>query len=163
MDTHGPVARAGTRALISLLVGHDRDVAQWVGRQLGIEDFGPCTAIGIIQGDIKQPRLRHELIAGVVYNWYREANIEMTIASTTPSWCKRAILAVLFWYPFEQMGLPRVTAVTEHANESVRAFVRRLGFREEGMMRRAYRNGNDAVIYGMLREECRWIGDKGKK
>jgi hypothetical protein len=24
-------------------------------------------------------------------------------------------------------------------------------------MRRAFRTGADAVIYGMLREECRWI------
>src|SRR5258708_7674672 len=75
MDTHGSSARAGTRALISLLVGRDRDVAHWVGRQLGIEDFGPCVAIGIIRDD--------ELIAGAVFHGYREANIEISFASTT--------------------------------------------------------------------------------
>jgi RimJ/RimL family protein N-acetyltransferase len=163
MDTHGFADRAGTRALISLLVGHDADVAHWVGRRLGIDDFGPCTAIGILCGDINTIKLRHELIAGVVYNWYRQANIEITCAAVSPRWCTSRILRGLFSYPFEQLGCHRVTCVTEHTNESVRAFLARLGFREEGVMRRSYLNGNDAVIYGMLREECRWIGDRGKR
>jgi RimJ/RimL family protein N-acetyltransferase len=123
-----------------------------VGIKLAITDFGPCTAIGICDGEW--------LIAGVVYNWYRQANIEMTIASISPRWCASRILRGLFSYPFEQIGCRRVTAVTEHTDLSVRAFLRRLGFTEEGVMRHSYLNGNDAVIHGMLREECRWIGDK---
>lgn len=152
-------------------------MARWVGERLGIADFGPCVAIGICDGVRPAwPADRNgrscgpavavpdgPLIAGVVYNWYRQANIEMTIASTSPRWCSRSVLRGLFWYPFEQMGLHRVTAVTEHTFQSTRAFLDRIGFRDEGIMRRAYRNGNDAVIYGMLREECRWIGDKGSK
>lgn len=152
MDTHGSAARTGADALIALLVGYDRDVARWVGERLGIASFDPCTAIGVCNED--------GLIAGVVYNGYREVNIEMTIASSSPRWCMRGILAGLFWYPFEQLGLARVTAIAERSNQPVRAFLGRLGFREEGVMRRAFRNGNDAVIYGMLREECRWIGRK---
>ena len=134
------------------MVGRDKAVAAWVAIKLAIEDFGPYTAIGVIDGEW--------LIAGVVYNNYREANIEMTIASISPRWCASRILRGLFWYPFGQIGCHRVTAVTEHTNQPVREFIRRLGFIEEGVMRRSYLNGNDAVIHGMLREECRWIGDK---
>ncbi len=103
-----------------------------------------------------------DIIAGVVYNNWRDANIEMTVASDTPRWCSRAVLRGLFWYPFGQIGCHRVTGTTEHTNQSVRAFLCRIGFCEEGVMRRAFRNGSDAVIYGMLREECRWIGDRVK-
>jgi RimJ/RimL family protein N-acetyltransferase len=130
-------------------------VARWVGDCLGIADFGPCAAIGICNED--------GLIAGVVYNWYRQANIEITCAAISPRWCTSRILSGLFWYPFGQIGCHRVTCVVEHTNQTVRVFLRRLGFTEEGVMRRSYLNGNDAVIHGMLREECRWIGDRVKR
>ena len=161
-----------------MLVGHDAAVARWVGEQLDIKDFGPCAAIGICDGPLRHvvPTDRNgracasvvtvpdgPLIAGVVYNNYRESNIEMTIASTSPHWCKRGILRALFRYPFEQIGCRRVTAIADCMNVHVRGFLSRLGFLQEGEMRRAYRNGNDAVIYGMLREECSWIGDKDRK
>lgn len=162
MDTYGSDAGAGLRALVraqkshlALLVGYDRAVAKWVSDQLGSEDFGACTAIGVVRGD--------ELIAGAVFNGHREANIEISFASSTPRWCTRGIMAGIFWYPFGQLGVHRLTAVTEDTNHSVKRFLCHLGFHQEGIMRRAYRSGDDAVIYGMLREECRWLSeDRGK-
>jgi RimJ/RimL family protein N-acetyltransferase len=132
-----------------LLTGWDGAVAQWVGERLGIEDFGQYKAIGVVDDQT--------LIAGVVYNNLRHPNIEMTIASESPRWCSRRILFGLFAYPFNQLRCQRVTAVTERKNQPTRAFLYRLGFREEGQMRRAFPSGEDAVIHGMLREECRWL------
>lgn len=137
---------------MKLIIGWDAAVARWVGEHLGIHDFGPCTAIGIIDG-------KGELIGGVVYNNYRHPNIEATIASTTPRWCQRQIMAAIFAYPFRQLGCARITAVTEHTNRRARAFLRRVGFREEGVMRRGF-CAADAVIHGMLADECRWLDDK---
>jgi RimJ/RimL family protein N-acetyltransferase len=97
------------------------------------------------------------LIAGVVYNNLREMNIEATIASTRPYWCTRRVLHAIFWYPFCQLGMSRLTAITETTNQSVRVFLSRLGFQQEGVMRRGFRGGADAAVYGMLREECRWL------
>jgi hypothetical protein len=146
---------------LGLLVGYDEAIARWVTSRLGLPDFEPCIAIGITRGA--------DLIAGVVYAAYCQANIEMTIASASPAWCTRAVLKSLFWYPFEQLGCHRVTAITEGKNRPVREFLLRLGFQEEGVMRRSYLSGADAVIYGMLREECRWLSadrrswiDRGK-
>jgi RimJ/RimL family protein N-acetyltransferase len=161
MDTHGSADRAGQRALTDrsqclpllvsgeFLIGFDDKIARWVGEQVGIDDFGPCRALGIMRGP--------ELVAGIVYNNFREANIEATIASVTPRWCSRRVLHAVFWYPFVQLGMIRLTAITESTNESVRAFLCRLGFQEEGVMRRGFRSGADAAVYGMLREECRWL------
>lgn len=138
---------------MKLLVGWDAAVARWVGDQVGIEDFGASVAIGILRDD--------DLIAGAVFNNYRHPNIEITFASTTPRWCARGIMAGIFAYPFNQVGCARLTAVTESKNQLARAFLRRLGFQQEGVMRRGFRNGDDAVIYGMLREECRWLELEG--
>lgn len=149
MDTHRSDDRAGNRSLI--LCGHDAAVARWVGDKVGIEDFGACRAIGIIEGN--------EIIAGIVYNQFRNANIEMTIASTSPRWCRRETLKFLFAYPFIQLGCRRVTAATEATNQPVRAFLVRLGFRHEGNLRQWF-GPADAAVYGMLRSECRWLGDR---
>lgn len=133
-----------------LLYGKDAEVATWVAGQLGYpaEDFTPCTAIGIT--------IDNKLVAGVVYNNYRAGGIEMTIASTTSKWCTRTALYYLFAYPFEQLGCRRVTATTARNKHTVNAFLRRLGFRHEGLMREAL-NGVDARIYGMLKKECKWL------
>jgi RimJ/RimL family protein N-acetyltransferase len=97
------------------------------------------------------------LIAGVVYNNIRPPNMELSIATSDPRWCNRGVLHAIFHYPFVQAGCGRVTAVTEATNQPVRAFLCRLGFQQEGVMRQAFPGGKDAVIYGLLRDECRWL------
>jgi RimJ/RimL family protein N-acetyltransferase len=138
--------------MIRPLYGQDAAVARWVGNQVGITDFGLCTAIGFMRDD--------ELIAGVVFNnWHYPSDpglMEATIASTTPRWCNRATLGVIFGYPFNQVGCRRLTATTEAKNQPVRAFLCHLGFREEGVIRQGFPT-DDAVVYGMLRDECRWM------
>jgi RimJ/RimL family protein N-acetyltransferase len=131
-----------------LVLGWDRAVARWVGQQVDIEDFGVCTAIGIADD--------RGLVAGVVYNQFDFPDVRATIASTTPRWCSRTALHAIFWYPFEQLKYQRITAVTESTNQPVMAFLCKLGFSQEGVLRQRFTTG-DAVIYGMLRDECRWL------
>lgn len=139
--------------MIRAIAGHDREIARWVGDRLGIDDFSPfCGALGIIDD--------HGIIAGVVFNNYRHPNIEATIASTTPRWCTSRVLRGIFSYPFWQLKCSRVTAVTSVKNQPTQAFLCRIGFQQEGVMRRAFRNDEDAVIFGMLAEECRWLQAK---
>jgi RimJ/RimL family protein N-acetyltransferase len=134
-----------------IIVGHDVAVAEWVRQRLErVHDWGPCQAIGVARGD--------ELITGIVYNNLIWPSIEASIASTDPGWCSRRNLAAIFAYPFRQLGCRRLGALTEATNQPVRAFLCRLGFREEGLCRQALPSG-DAVIYGMTPEECRWLGE----
>lgn len=134
-----------------ILTGWDAAVARWVGDRLGIEDFGQYTALGIVRGD--------DLIAGVVYNQFRkqERSIEASIAAVNPRWASRTTLRVIFAYPFQQLHCIRITAITSAKNQPARAFLCRLGFVQEGVMRRAFRNEEDAVIHGLLADECRWL------
>lgn len=134
---------------VALLYGHDALVAEWVRGQLDMaSDFGPCTAIGAVYRD--------SLIAGVVYFCYRHPNIEMAVASISPRWATRRTLNAFFDYPFNQLGCNRVTVLVDSDNDQVKRFDERLGFVKEGRLRQANPRG-DADIYGMLKNECRWI------
>lgn len=127
----------------------DRDVADWVSDQIwGAPEFENHQAIGVLRGS--------ELVGGVVYHNYREHDIELSCAATDPRWLSRGRLSVLFGYPFIQLGCLRVTAVAARSNKRARRMNERLGFKLEGCARKAW-EGKDAMLYGMLREECRWL------
>jgi RimJ/RimL family protein N-acetyltransferase len=134
------------------MIGADAPIARWVGEQLGIDDFGECATFAVLDD--------RQLIAGIVFNNYRGHDIEVTMTSISPRWCTRSIMRTVFSYPFHQIGCKRITASVEDTNQPVRAFLCHLGFRQEGVMRQAYRTGRDAVIFGMLRDECRWLGQR---
>ena len=143
--------------MLSLALGRDAEIARWVGRRLGIEEFGPAAAIGVVEDGT--------LVAGIVYSGWRDrpGALEMSIASTSPRWCRRWVLEAAFRYPFEQLGARRVQATVRRGNGTARRFVERLGFRYEGMAREAWPTGEDAAVYSMLRRECRWTGDRHGK
>ena len=144
---------AGSREKPLILFGHDVGVARWAANELGIEGFGACTALGVV--------LEDNLIAGVVYHNYRDTNIEMSIATLSPRWASRNTLFCIFAYPFNQLGVKRVTCLIDTLNESCINLVERLGFTHEGTLREAHPNG-DAEIYGMLKAECRWLKNEQK-
>jgi RimJ/RimL family protein N-acetyltransferase len=143
--------------MTKVIVGWDAAVAEWVRARIPdpVDDWGPCAALGITDDDGR------ELIAGIVFNNYRWPTVESSIASTTPHWCSRRNLAAIFAYPFWQLEVRRVGALTAAQNTGVRRFLLRLGYRQEGVARQAVRlDGGavgDAVIFGMLRSECRWL------
>lgn len=141
--------------MISILYGHNIEVAEWVFSQLGIDDL--CStdkAIGIVKDG--------KLIGGVVYNNYRVGSdllplsMEMSIATIDKSWISRNNLRALFAYPFIQANVKRVQATTRADNAHVRRFLARLGFTFEGIGREAHPLGGDAAVYSMLKHECIW-------
>lgn len=138
-----------------VVYGQDRSISRWVGERLGIDDFGPCTTIGIARGN--------EIIAGAVYgnfhkdDWGRPLSIEVTIVSIDKTWLNRHILNALFGYPFTQLHVRRVQLTTAKSNKKLRVMFERLGFKFEGVLRKAWRSGGDAVVYSMLSHECSWI------
>jgi len=141
----------------NLVFGENEAVSQWVAIQLGCRPsfFFPSKAIGVsVDGD---------LIAGVVYNNMRPdgiGSIEMSIASIDKRWATRHNLAVFFGYPFNQLRLERAEAHCAASAMGVRDFLLKLGFSQEGIHRKAHHNGEDAVSFAMLKQDCRWINGK---
>lgn len=152
VNTPVPYVDADVPRIIS---GADQYVAAWVALQLDIprEEFGACSACGVMLGD--------RLIAGVVFNEYRiqrhGSSMQGSIASISPRWATRPALRDIFSYPFGRMGVTRFWASTARKNKRARKMLERLGFRFEGIGRKAYDGIQDAAMYAMLAGECVWI------
>jgi RimJ/RimL family protein N-acetyltransferase len=65
-----------------------------------------------------------------------------------------------FAYPFLQLNCRRITGLVRADNFVAQKFDEHLGFRREGLLREACDDGTDMILYGMLKNECRFIGDR---
>lgn len=98
-----------------------------------------------------------ELIAAVVYNLYSGSDIAMHVAAIPGKrWMTKGYLRAAFSYPFNQLGVRRVSGFVPEKNIEARKFDEHIGFIREGLMRNALPDDN-VIVYGMLRSECRWI------
>lgn len=105
--------------------------------------------------------LRGASIAAVLmYSRITRRSCEMTIATDGGrDWASRATLRHVFGFPFQQLGLHRVTVVVRTDNKASLSLCHRLGYVREGCVREAFDDGSDGMVMGMLRRECRWIGE----
>ena len=146
---------------LNLLFGEDFEVSDFVAKKMPVpffthDDFGPCSTIGIVRADTGR------LVAGAVYHHYRGHDIELSFAANNPAWCKKGILKSLFYYPFIQLNVRRMTLLIGANNERALKLNIGLGFKIEGLCRKAYDGMTDAYVLGMLREDCKWIKGIGQ-
>lgn len=125
-------------------------LVKWVGERIDEANLGDAVGIGLRQDG--------EIIAGVVYNLYSGPNICMHVAAVPGRrWMNKAYLYECFAYPFLQLKCNRVTGLVRVDNVISQKFCDHLGFKREGVLRKACDDGADTILYGMLREECRWL------
>ena len=134
-----------------ILAGKDEFVAKWVASKIPVFEFGssPYTAIGLMN--------EAGLLAGVIYQNYTRRDIQMHVAALPGKrWLSKQFLGEAFRYPFETLGVTRITAPIPSKNSASESFCRHLGFTFEGRLREML-PGEDLLVYGMLREECRYL------
>ena len=135
-----------------LVYGADAAVMEWVQQRTPwVEGFGDARAIGVARDG--------KLIAGLVYLNYRKTNIEICLAADDPRWCRKGVLAALFHFPFIQLRVRRMTAIIPASNERSLRLGEGLGFVREGRHEGLFANGEAGISMGLLRENCRWLGD----
>lgn len=105
-----------------------------------------------------------ELMAGIVFTNYRTTDgkptdIEISCAGETPAAWRPSVCKAIFKYVFETVGCVRCTSITVKGNRKARSFLEGLGFQLEGNVRLGYDGFKDALIYGLLRSECRFLAD----
>ena len=133
--------------------GWNRELAAWAADKLGIpnHDFGPCVSIGVSH--------KGALVAAAIYNEYRHPNIHVTFVTTSPRWASPGAVKTILSYPFKQLGCKRISAITNATNQPARAFLCRLGFKQEGVHPDLLPDG-DAVSYGLLvKDAARWLSE----
>lgn len=100
-----------------------------------------------------------DMVAGVVFNNFRKTDVEVSCASDNPAAWRPNVCAAIFKYAFDQLGCVRCTSITTKGNKKARSFLESLGFVLEGNIRLGYDGRRDALIYGLLRSECRFLAD----
>lgn len=137
----------------TVIYGQDKRICEWVADAVSESEFILARGIGLEEDG--------KLIAGVVYENYTGKNITMHVAAVPGKrWLNREFLYRSFAYPFVQLECFRVTGLVKTDNFEAQKFDEHLGFKREGLLRRACEDGTDLILYGMLKEECRWIGNK---
>lgn len=131
--------------------GMDEEVAQFVLSMNPIMslDDTPFTAIG-------QLNSRGEIVGGAVFTNYTGRDIHGHLAGKG-NWLTRRFLGECFRYIFVHLGCARTTGIVAASNIRAQRFDESMGFVYEGTLRKFLPNDEDAYVYGMLREECRWL------
>jgi RimJ/RimL family protein N-acetyltransferase len=124
------------------------EAVAWAKKIIGIDGMsGDVTAISLLDD-------KGEFLAVTVFSAYTGTNIDMHIAARPKShWLSRSFFNASFELPFRVLEVPRVTGLIRAENLNAQRFVSRLGFQYEGRMRKAFPDGGDLVLYGLLREE----------
>jgi hypothetical protein len=86
--------------------------------------------------------------------------VRITCAIDDPRFLTRRLLQAIFSTLFSRAV--RLTAQVQPENEAANRIVRHLGFQFEGFMRLAIDGRWDANLYGMLRQECRYLAPQHK-
>jgi RimJ/RimL family protein N-acetyltransferase len=121
----------------------------WAERILSSEFAPDAQAIGI--------EAEGELRAACIFEGFTgyDCRVHIATAGTGRDLTKDYFIAC-FSYPFIQLGLSRLTGLVPSQNDQALRFDLHLGFQVEGRLREAL-PGQDIVVLGMLRRECRFI------
>lgn len=98
-----------------------------------------------------------ELAAIVLYFNFTEQNMDMAIASYGSGWASRKILFYLFNFAFNTRNVKRVSALSRESNSKANKLLIQCGFSIEGRHPESYDNGEAAISWGMIKENCIWI------
>lgn len=140
-SAHSPVVVGRILLYADDLVGH------WMSEKMGVELIPPYTSFGVIGAD-------GLLTGAMIFNGLNEGNVEVSIYA--PKAISRGVLRVAASYIFQTLECNRVTARTRASSLRVRRFIEKVGFQQEGVLRAYYQDGEDAILYGLLKSENRW-------
>ncbi len=137
-----------------LVIG--KEVVEWIAKRTG-EFNGFGTDIGI--GWAKDGKL----VAGVAYANWNGVNVETHIASDgSKKWLTKKYLYTILDYPYNQLGVKRITSCVGEGNADSRRFVEHLGFSLEARLEKAHPTG-DLLIYRMFAKDCKYVEIKDAK
>lgn len=125
-----------------------RFVAQGLGDK--VEEYEPCLALKIT--------LNGKIIGGILINDIREGvDCYLSIYTTSKRWATRSVLRYVFRIIFNLINCRRCSVLVSKDNLDSLRMCKKLGFKEEGLLRQYRDNGDDCYCLGMLKQECFWI------
>lgn len=132
---------------MNLIDGHDAEICEWLAARFGMHVVRtPRNVLGVVDD-------QGFLHGAMVITWHHDTTAELSVFGTvTPDTVKRMFQAV-----FVIWGAQRLEIRTSRKNKPIKRAAPKWGFKFEGVARNFYGRGEDALCYGMLPTECRWI------
>lgn len=96
-----------------------------------------------------------EVALVIVFEFKDPFDAHFTLAVENKKALNRQLITVLYATVFQRAA--RVTALIDPENKVALKQVWRMGFKYEGYMRRAVEGVRDAVVFGLLPEECPYL------
>lgn len=149
-----PAATSSQYMVGSLLVGADDVIAEAMRQRIPhLRETGlrPCTTFGVVRNG--------QIAGGIAFNNYRKFSVDMSAVLDCA--LTRAELRTLCGYAFNQLDCRRVTAITGKKNRQARKALEIIGFKLEGVHPRGLDGREDAMSFGLLKENCKWIKRHG--
>lgn len=139
-----------------LIYGEDERLVRWAEERIPHQQFREdAKAIGHERGG--------QLVAVCVFDTFSPNSCCVGLAADTsgrlPSWrwSSREFAIACMAYPFLQCGFNHITCIVSALNERSLRYTRKFGWVQEGILREAGPEGEDMILFGMLRRECRWL------
>jgi len=98
-----------------------------------------------------------QVVGGAIFFNNRGHDIEVCAGFLNPRWATPATMRSLLAYPFVQLGCKRATAITARKNKAARRLLEGMGCRVEGVKRYGFDGKQDAIYYGLIKEDARWL------
>ncbi len=138
--------------MIEIIAQPKLEVAEFVNARQGLpldHSWGYFTALGLVKDGALQ--------AGVIFNNIDGTNLCMHVGAVDGrKWATPKFVFSVFDYPFNQLGMRRVTAPIKGSRKRAIEFVKNLGFTHDGTLKHYYAD-DDLHLYGLLRENCRFL------
>ena len=138
---------------MQLLFGHDASVTQWAAQKIdGLTQ--PTFAFGVID---KEGALRGCFILQEI----TPNTAEFIVYAEAP--CTPNVFFTFFDVAFNRIGYGRLQTTAQKSNAKAKKENPRWGFKFEGTAKDFFGQGQDALRYGMLKANCKWLRKaKGK-
>ena len=136
-----------------LLFGHDETVAKWVGERMDGVFVLPHAAVGMLDS-------KGTLRGGFVLTVHNATTAELTLYSEDV--VTNGMVRGFFRWCFGSLGVHRLQLRTERTNKKAKRAAPKMGFKFEGVAREFYGPGEDALLFYMTPDHCRWIKTDGK-
>ena len=99
-----------------------------------------------------------DLIAVAVFDTFGPRDCVFSVAAEPGRrWLTREFCRHVAAFPFITAGLARLTCLISVDNPASIRFAEHMGLTLEGRLREAGHHGEDWLVYGLLRRECRWL------
>ncbi len=139
--------------MTQLIFGKDEELAKWA--ETTYPDCAPLarplTAIGIASSE-------GDLLGVAIYMNFGQYDIQLCFVTADPKWATPGNVRAILHYPFIQLGVKRMTAITNKSNKKARKLLEGVGFVLEGTHPFGDNGVKPSLTYGLYsKQAARWL------